>query len=190
MSLKIDKNLRLLIILVVAAFGMLGVAYGFVPLYRLFCATFGIPVPSVLVGEAGAPKEAIQAAIDTGTASDRVVTVRFMANTAVGVPVEFGPQDRRLRVRLGEPALTAYDANNYSPRDLTGLAVHTIIAVGGPDGVNIDRHIELQQCFCFEEQFYPAETDITLPLSFTISPELPDGIHTITFAYTLFESGV
>ncbi len=180
-----SKNNRLLLILAGLALGMLFLAYAFVPLYKMFCDALGIPVPSILVGEAGAPKPAIY---DESKKSDRVITVRFMANTAVGVPVSFSAKDRRLQARVGEPVLTAYYAKNYSPRPLDGLAVHTMVPAGGSRSVNMDDYIELQQCFCFEEQHYPAGEDLILPLSFTISPDLPEQIHTITFGYTLFES--
>jgi cytochrome c oxidase assembly protein Cox11 len=50
----------------------------------------------------------------------------------------------------------------------------------------VDEYVDLQQCFCFEEQIYPPNEEINLPLSFTITPDLPEGIHTITFGYTLY----
>ena len=180
------RNLRLMITLIAVALGMLGVAYAFVPLYRLFCQTFGIPVPSVLVGEAGQPKNF---ASPPPGAAVRTITVRFMANQATGVPVLLAPQERRLEVPLGVPALTAYTAQNTAPTPMDGVAVHTLFAMGGPGGVNIEKYIDLQQCFCFEEQHYPGAATVNLPLSFTISPDLPEGIHTITFAYTLFDAG-
>lgn len=175
------KNTRLLVMLLAFAIGMLGVAYAFVPLYRIFCQAFGIPVPTVRVGEAGEFK-------NFGPATTkRTVTVRFTANNAQGMPVILRPTERRMRVQLGQPVFTAYTADNPLPNFVDGVAVHTIIGIGTSGGLDVQEHIELQQCFCFEKQRYPARGDVNLPLAFTVSPDLPAGIHTITFGYTLFE---
>lgn len=180
-----SPNLRLLVILFGVALGMLGLSYAFVPLYKLFCQTFGIPVPSVMVGEG--PDET--ASIEL---SDRVVTVRFMANQAQGVPVRLAPVLRSAKIRVGEPFLTAYTAKNLSADEFKGTAVHTIFSMGGTDGADVTSHVALQQCFCFEEQVYPEKTvndgKVNLPLSFTLTGDLPPEVHTITFAYTLFET--
>lgn len=173
--------MRLLLVLCGVAVAMVGVAYSFVPLYRIFCSVMGIPVPSVLVGEAGTAKS-----YDPSAVTDRTVLVRFIGNAASGVPVSLAPVVRTLRVRLGEPALTAYAAENTSSLAMDGVAVHTIFAMGGQGGFDINNYIELQQCFCFEEQHYPAHERVNLPLSFIVTPDLPEGVHTITFAYTLF----
>lgn len=174
------KNLRLLLILVVVAAAMLGVAYAFVPLYRVFCQTFGIPLPSVAVSEQLAAPKTISGI------SGRTITIRFMGQNNATMPVRLAPTTYTMKVRLGQPTLTAYKATNPMGTGLDGVAVHTLLALGGLDGVNIAKYVDLQQCFCFEEQHYPANSTINLPLSFTITPELPPDIHTITFSYTLF----
>ena len=178
-----SKNTRLLLILIAIAVGMLGVGYSFVPLYRAFCQVFGIPVPEVMVGRAGEAKDIY---IPEGT-PDRFVTVRFMANEAQGMPVELKALDRKLKVKIGEPVLTAYEAYNAADRAIDGVAIHMLAGLGR-SSVLIDNYVDLQQCFCFEQQRYPAGQEINLPLSFTVTPDLPKGIHTITFSYTLFES--
>lgn len=175
------SNFRLFILLFAIACGMLGLAFGFVPLYRMFCDALGIPVPSIMVGQAGEAKNITHV-------SDRTITVRFMANQAVGVPVKLHPITRKVKVRLGEDVLTAYRAQNMAPQPMDGVAVHTIFAMGGLPGTDINDYVELQQCFCFEQQYYPGNEEVTLPLSFAITPDLPAGIHTVTFAYTLFEA--
>lgn len=177
------KNSMLAVMLVAIAFGMLGVGYAFVPLYRMFCQAFGIPVPSVLVGQAAEYKgPQIEGAQD-----GRMVTVRFTANVGQGVPIKFAPHDFVLKVPLGTPVLTAYEANNTSPRALDGVAVHMLYAQGGDAG-DVSKYVELQQCFCFELQHYPGNETKMLPLSFLLTSDLPKDVHTITFSYTLFEA--
>ena len=178
-----NKNAKLLLILLLLTFVMLGVGYAFVPLYRMFCQAFGIPVPDVMVGRAGEAKVVEQ----LDDRPDRWVTVRFMANEAQGMPVELKALDRKLRVKLGESVLTAYEAYNAASTPIDGVAVHMLAGLGR-DNVLVDNYVDLQQCFCFEYQRYPGKEEVNLPLSFTITPDLPEGIHTITFSYTLFEA--
>lgn len=175
-----NKNTRLLLVLCLFALAMLGVAYAFVPMYRVFCQAFGIPVPQVAVEPLlAAPK-------GNGKVSSRTVTVRFMGQSNGTMPVQLSPVTYTMRVRLGEATLTGYRAVNATSKSFDGVAVHTLYAMGGLDGANINKYVDLTQCFCFQSQHYPAHNTVTLPLSFTVTPDLPEGIHTITFSYTLF----
>jgi cytochrome c oxidase assembly protein subunit 11 len=177
------KNTWMGLVLVGVAAAMLAVGFAFVPLYRMFCQAFGIPVPAVLVGEAAQYKGPQEA----GGQSGRTVLVRFTANVGQGMPAKFTPHDFSLRVPLGTPVLTAYEAVNTGMKDLDGVAVHMLYAMGG-DGGDVGKYVELQQCFCFELQHYPAGETKMLPLSFLLTSDLPKEIHTITFSYTLFEA--
>jgi cytochrome c oxidase assembly protein subunit 11 len=109
-----------------------------------------------------------------------------MGNSNGTMPVQLSPVTYSLKVRLGEPTLTAYRAVNNTGRDMDGIAVHTLFAMGGLDGVRVNKYVDLTQCFCFQSQHYPAHQTVNLPLSFTVTPDLPPDVHTITFSYTLF----
>lgn len=152
-----------------------------VPLYRLFCQKMGIPLPSIFV-------QASQAHLTGEIDPTRTITVRFEGTSASGVPIKLQPITYTLKVHPGQNALTAYTAENTSLRPINGVAVHSLYGLGGISSANLNQYVDLQQCFCFELQRYPARQTVTLPLSFTISPQLPKGIHTITFAYTLYEA--
>ena len=172
------------IILAVIGAGMLAMAFGFVPMYRTFCQIIGIPVPQL--GTEMTPQKSSAKSTPIG-AENRHITVRFIGNPSAGVPIEFGPRVKTIIATVGEPVLTAYDAKNTVNQDIKGQAVHTIVAMGDAVGRDAAKYVELVQCFCFEEQLYPGNTEVTLPLSFTIRQDLPKGVHTLTFAYTLFE---
>lgn len=174
-----NRNQRLLVMLLLFALAMLGVAYAFVPLYRVFCQAFGIPLPSVAVSAELAAPKAI-------AGKGRVITVMFSGHNDATMPVTLQPRVTSMKVRLGEPALTAYVARNPGSTAVDGVAVHMLAAMGGPDGLQLAPYVELRQCFCFEEQHYPAGKELTLPVSFTVTPDLPPEIHTILFNYTLF----
>ncbi|HEX2859891.1 MAG TPA: cytochrome c oxidase assembly protein [Alphaproteobacteria bacterium] len=176
------RNARFLWLSAFIVVAMLGVSFAFVPLYRIMCQVFKIPVPRIAVGESAVSGAGI-------VKTDRVVDVRFVAEAARGVPIRFTPTDYKLRVHVGEPVLTAYTATNTSPRGIDGVAVHMVYSMGNQakDG-DVSRYIDLRQCFCFELQHYPGNEEKKLPLNFIITPDLPDDVHTITFAYTLFEA--
>lgn len=176
------SNTRLLLICLAAFCSSVALTVAAVPLYSLFCQHFGIPQPKVLTGPSA---EAPMPANTTG----RTVTVRFTANTAVDMPVNFHPQTFSLKVKLGEPVLTAYAAQNLTGQAFDGVAVHMLYAMGGTaSDDDVTPYVDLQQCFCFAQEHYPPHADLQLPLAFTVRPDLPAGIHTITFAYTLFKA--
>jgi cytochrome c oxidase assembly protein subunit 11 len=178
------SNTRTLILCFLGLIWGIGLTIAAVPLYRVFCQHFGIPVPQIISG----PSK-VETVKDTSEANlNRTVTIRFTANTQGGLPATFHPRTYTMRVKVGQPVLTAYEARNTSNNAFNGVAVHMLYGMGGPSGTDLNPFIDLRQCFCFEEEHYPAQTDLTLPLAFTVSPNLPEGIHTITFAYTLFES--
>ena len=170
---------RWLLGLLLVAVAMLGVAYAAVPLYRMFCQLVGIPVPGV----------AVQSTL-TGPleVSDRTVTVRFMAATDPAMPVQLSRTTPALTIPIGEPTLTAYRATNPTPQAITGIAIHTVTMHG--DVVSLDglSHIHLLECFCFSDFTYPAGETVNLPVSFTVLPSLPDGVHELVFYYTLMRS--
>jgi cytochrome c oxidase assembly protein subunit 11 len=181
----VKPRTRTLILISLAFSASVALTVFAVPLYNLMCETLGITRPTIALGQVGTTLGEVKL---TPQQAARRVTIRFTANTQAGLPIDFAPLTYSVQVGLGQPFLTAYAAKNNAPKALDGVAVHMLYAMGGPGGVNVADYIALEQCFCFAQQHYPAREDIRLPLSFTLSPDLPAGIHTITFAYTLFEA--
>lgn len=178
------KN-RTLVFCIICLLWGLGLVTVAVPMYRLFCQHFGIPVPQIISGPTNNVASATPGRVPN---PDRTVTVRFTANVASGLPITFGPLTYTQKVKLGEPVLTAYLAHNTVAQAFDGVAVHMLYAMGGDPDLDIASYVNLQQCFCFAQEHYPANEEIHLPLAFTISPNLPENVHTITFAYTLFKA--
>ena len=87
---------------------------------------------------------------------------------------------------MGKPVMTAYDAKNESDESIRGQAIHTVVAMGKDTSDDGAGYVDLIQCFCFQEHTYPAHEEVTLPLSFTVRPDTPKGVHTLTFGYTLY----
>ena len=155
--------------------GMVGMAYAAVPLYQLFCQ---------VTGYGGTTQTAVTA---PGPAGDRVMIVRFNADTASGMPWKFRPLQREVKVRIGEETLAFYEARNDSGGRISGTATFNVTPhKAGPYFDKID-------CFCFEHQVLASGERAEMPVSFFIDPAILDDpnlddVNTITLSYTFFEA--
>lgn len=154
---------------VVIFMGSLGFAS--VPLYDLFCRVTGFGGTTAVSD--GSQKEIL----------DRTILVRFDASREAGMPWDFRPAQREMRIRIGEVGLAFYEAHNPTDRPVAGAASYNVapFAAGG-FFTKID-------CFCFEEQvLQPGET-VLMPVTFYVDPELVDDpeakfLQHITLSYT------
>ncbi len=157
--------------------GMFSFAYANVPLFKLFCARFGI---------GGAGKAGIRGVYvppmssTTGPIESRKITVTFMGVSASGLPVQFRPSVPSVETIPGKPVHLSYVFTNMSRDSVFFRAVHSIV----PE--RAAREFQLIQCFCFEDQALgPMETR-TLPVYFALSPRTPREVDELTLSYTLF----
>jgi len=155
--------------------GMTGLAFASVPLYRLFCQVTGYGgTPRVALGEEGAA--------DGG---GRWITVELDANVNPALPWRFKPEQRRVRIPLGESALAVYRAENLSDAPVAGTATFNVTPhKAAPYFVKV-------QCFCFDEQVLEPHRGIDMPVSFYVDPAIADDpdtrdVSTITLSYTFF----
>src|SRR3954468_1969939 len=81
---------------------MAGASYAAVPLYYMFCAA---------TGYGGTPQRAAAA---PGAVGERIVTVRFDTNVDPRLPWAFVPEQRAVKVRIGEDKLVFFHAENRS----------------------------------------------------------------------------
>lgn len=172
------KRLTALVAIGVVA-GMVGLSFAAVPLYRLFCQITGY----------GGTTQRADALSDR--VLDRTVLVQFDSNTAGSLPWRFGPEQRSVTVRLGEPIEVAYRAENLADRAVAGQAVFNVV----PDEVG--AYFVKVDCFCFTRQELEAGESAVLPVLFYVDPALADDpvldyIDTITLSYTFYpaEAGV
>ena len=155
--------------------GMIGVAYAAVPLYRIFCQVTGY----------GGTTQAADAGSDV--VLDRMVTVRFDANTARGMAWNFQAEQRQMTLRIGETGLAFYRASNPTTRAITGTATFNVTP---PQAGAYFNKIE---CFCFTEQTLEPGASADMPVSFFVDPAIVDdpdvaGVGTITLSYTFFSA--
>jgi cytochrome c oxidase assembly protein subunit 11 len=158
---------------VVFVAAMVGATYAAVPLYRIFCQVTGY----------GGTTRVAKAA--PATVSDRVVTVRFDGNVGNGLGWSFRPVQREIRVKLGEVATVAFEAENRTWQTETGTASFNV----QPDEVG--AYFNKLDCFCFTDQTLAAGEKSRLGVTFFVDPAYagdPDlqNIDTITLSYTFF----
>jgi cytochrome c oxidase assembly protein subunit 11 len=167
------RNRKTAIVVGGIAFGMVGMAFAAVPLYEIFCRVTGY----------GGTTQRVDAA--PGEVLDRMVTVHFDANTAPDLGWTFGPAQRSVEVRLGEPTVIEYVATNLTDRPTAGTAVFNVT----PE--NVGAYFDKIQCFCFTSQVLAPGETARFPVMFFVDPDLADNtlldyIQTITLSYTFY----
>jgi len=152
---------------------MVGMSYAAVPLYYMFCAA---------TGYGGTPSRAAAA---PGAIGSRMVTVRFDTNVDPALPWAFVPEQRAVKVHIGEDKLVFFRAENRSDHAIVGHASFNV----QPE--QAARYFNKIQCFCFTEQrLEPGET-VDMPVSFFVSPAMlkdhaGDSVSEITLSYTFY----
>jgi cytochrome c oxidase assembly protein subunit 11 len=168
-----QKNRKLAISMCAIVLGMVMLTYASVPLYDLFCR---------VTGYGGTTQTALQA---PDKVYDRVVTIRFNADTNPKLPWDFKPEQIQMKVKVGENHLAFYSATNLDKLPTTGTSVYNVT----PHEAGI--YFNKIQCFCFEEQLLNPAEKTTFPVSFFIDPDFMNdpnmkNVDTITLSYTFF----
>ncbi len=149
-------------------------AFGFllVPLYDVFCDITG------LNGKTGGRYENTVDA--SATDLSREVRVQFIASVNAGMPWEFRPAVTEVKVHPGQAMDTYYRVQNLSGRDMVLQAVPSVTPGAAA------QYLHKVECFCFQQQRIAAGESKEMPLRFFVDPKAPEGIHTLTLSYTLF----
>lgn len=174
-----QRNRRLAGWLAGAAAAMLGLAFASAPLYGLFCRVTGFGGATQRAAAAPGPS--------SGPGGARIIAVRFNADVHSGLPWRFEPTEPVLRLRPGEPGLTAYRARNLGAGPSAGVASYNVT----PD--KMGKYFSKVACFCFEGQGLAAGQQADLPLAFFIDPAMTDDpamadVTTVTLSYTFFRA--
>jgi cytochrome c oxidase assembly protein subunit 11 len=149
---------------------MFGFGYAMVPYYKKFCEVTGI---NNLLQRDTVSKNT---QIDTS----RWVTLEFDANTH-GMPWQFTPVQRSVRVHPGEMAQVDFEIKNEGNATLVGQAIPSY---GPKHGAAFVKKLE---CFCFKQQVLAAGETRRMPVQFVIDAALPASVTTLTLSYTFFE---
>ena len=178
MSTANHKNSKTALILFALAGGMIGLAFASVPLYQLFCQVTGYGGTTVTATIK--PTEMIV----EGTP---VITVLFDSNVDSALPWSFTPDQKEIRVRIGEESLATYTAKNWGDREIIGNATFNVTPH------KAGQYFQKIECFCFTEQKLVPGQEISMPVSFFVDPEiLKDSsamdVRNITLSYTFYRA--
>ena len=164
------KTILKLVVLVV---GMFGFAFALVPIYDLICEVTGL---------GGRTDGKTEVAVDElRVDSSRLVTVRFVTNTNEGMPWAFQSEKQAMRVHPGETHSAEFVIENLSNRGIHGQAIPSLVPILATD------YFHKTECFCFTQQYLAAGETMRMPLVFTVDPELPEHVRSVTLSYAYFE---
>ncbi len=140
-------------------------------LYRLFCE---------VTGYNGTTQHRTEAPTQ---AAERVITIRFVAETQPSLPWLFAPAQREVKVKVGEQRLAYYVAENTTDETLTGMAIFNVAPL------KAGQYFDKTACFCFSDQTLGPHQRAELPVSFFVDPKILedrtlDDVDTITLSYT------
>ena len=168
--MKPDRHLALKIAGIGLA--MFGFGFALVPLYDAFCAVTGF---------GGRTAETAATVIEVPD-RDRTVRVEFLSSVARGAPFTLEPEVSHMEVHPGQLYETHYRARNLAGSALVGQAVPSV-APGA-----VARYFLKTECFCFTSQEFEPHEELTLKLVFTVAPELPASVDTLSLSYAYFSA--
>jgi len=160
---------------------MFGFCFAVVPFYNAICRATGIStaVPTELITQNATP--------DTGGVASkpgetREVLVQFLATNNMGMPWEFYPETKSVKVQIGKNTKVMFFAKNPTDKDMVAQAIPSMTPINGI------AHFHKIECFCFNQQSLGAHEKRDMPLVFNIDKDLPKEVSVITLAYTLFDA--
>jgi cytochrome c oxidase assembly protein subunit 11 len=155
--------------------GMTGLGFAAVPLYSAFCRVTGF---------GGTTQEADVA---PGRVLEQQINVRFDANVAPGLPIEFAPVTTSERLHIGQTAVAFYRIRNTSDAPIVAHATYNVTPhIGG-------AYFNKLECFCFQDRTLAPGEAAELPVVFFVDPAIMDDpdareLGTLTLSYTFFRS--
>lgn len=167
-------NRRLVRRLLWVVAGAVAFAFALVPLYNVLCEVTGFNGKT----EGGPVQMAQSMQVDTS----RWVTVEFVGNTMPGLSWEFYPRQSSIRVHPGQVELTTYYAKNVTNQPIAGQAVPSV----SPGQAAL--YFKKIECFCFQRQELKPGEAKEMPLTFYVSPDLPQNVQTITLSYAFYRA--
>lgn len=171
----VKKNARTGFIVMGVVCAMIALSFASVPLYTLFCQVTGY----------GGTTQRADALPDQ--VLDREVTIHFNADTGRLMPWVFKPEQREVKVKLGQRGFTNFYAKNETAEPVAGTAIYNVTPL------KVGKYFHKVQCFCFDEQLLKPGEAVDMPVLFYVDPKMADDpnlddVKTITLSYTFFKT--
>lgn len=165
---------KIIITLVIFAFGMFGFCYALVPLYNTFCQYTGLQGKL----STGRTRLTHELTID----KKRSITVEFTTQVNQNIPWKFYSLRKSITLHPGELKKVLFYAENISDNNTIGQAIPSI-----SPGLAAS-YFHKTQCFCFNRQLLKKKAHVVMPVVFYLDQALPNDIPRITLSYTLFKA--
>ncbi len=159
-----------LVVVTVAMFAFVFVVM--VPLYNVLCDVLGIN---------GKTNGEAYISVDVEVDTSREIKIQFLTSNNAGMPWEFGPTVKLMKVHPGAVNDTVFFARNPTPEAMIAQAIPSV------SPARAAAYFHKTECFCFNQQPLEGESSAELPLQFIIDQDLPRDIKTITLSYTIFD---
>ena len=167
-----QKNIKLVIKLLLVVVLMFGFGFALVPLYDVLCDITGQNIK-------------LQAAVEQNAAfvvdEAREVTVEFITAVNESTPMKFAAETSSIKVNPGKYYTVNFYAKNLSKQLIKAQAIPSIAP-----GLT-EQFFKKIQCFCFETQTFEVNEEKNMPVRFVVDPKLPERYKTITLSYTFFD---
>jgi len=151
---------------------MFGFGFAMIPLYDVFCEVTGLNGKV----QASVVKTAME--IDRS----RSIKVQLVASNNAEMPWRFSPLQNEIALHPGDWKQVGFWVSNVTDQDMVSQSVPSITPARAA------RYVKKSECFCFEQQTLASGESKVMNLVFTISPDLPEDIRTVTMVYTLFDA--
>ena len=167
------KNKKVLAITLGLVCAMIALSFASVPIYRRLCQVTGW----------GGTTQTV--AVNTSKVYDREIIVQFNADTDPHLPWSFKPDQRSVKVKVGQNAIISYFAENKGNLPIAGTAIHNVTPL------KAGQYFNKTQCFCFGQQILQPGQKVHMPVTFFIDPKIMDDhelrdLKTITLSYTFY----
>lgn len=172
-----QKNARMALSVFVVVALMVGMSFASVPLYNLFCRVTGWGGTTQIAATLPPEDQIVE----------REITVRFDTNIAPDMPLEFVPEQREVKVKIGARGFINFIATNTDSENVTGTALFNVTPL------KAGKYFHKVQCFCFDEQTFAGGQSVNMPVMFYVDPKLHEDdymndVSTITLSYTFYKS--
>lgn len=166
---KLGRNMAFVVLFMIA------LSFASVPLYRVFCQVTGFDGTVQIGGKAPDKMD------------KREITILFDSRVDSGLPWEFRPETRKMKVHIGQQALISFKGSNLSAQDTIGTAVYNVT----PEKAG--KYFHKTQCFCFARQELAPGKTAHFPVMFYVDPSIledsqMDDVTDITLSYTFYAS--
>lgn len=169
-----DNNLKVALICLALALGMVGLAYAAVPLYKVFCQ---------VTGYGGTTQ---RAEINLKGIIDREMTTRFDATISSGLAIKVKAA-KPVTSHIGTAQTIIFTASNTTSKEIVTTASFNVT----PDLAGL--YFNKIECFCFTEQVLAPGETAEMPVTFFVDPDLDTNkdlatVREITLSYTFYDS--